>query len=184
MYSCIILPFNYFSRRYKRIYFQEFEKKKKLLKRWGWIANRANLIGGLGKVHRHFQRAASVNPVCFSADASWCRNIRSNRHQERGDKNGCGHNGRMRERASVSIFFFFFLSSFSSQCREANCAARRYAELFGTTIIGYFRRDEMNKQIICERISREKKIGKIPRKENFSAMFGSKFATFLHQLYV
>lgn len=109
MHSCIILPFNYFSRRlYKRIYFQEFEKK--IVKTLEWIANRANLIGGLGKVHRHFQRAASVNPVCFSADASWCQNIRSNRHQERGDKNGCGQK-RSYARASFHIYFFFYLRS-------------------------------------------------------------------------
>lgn len=55
------------------------------------------------------------------------------------------------------LFFFFYPRSLhNAEKRIARLDVN--AELFGTTIIGYFRRDEkMNKQITCEGISRGKK---------------------------
>lgn len=80
------------------------------------------------------------------------------------------------------LFFFFISVPFTMHRSESRGLMLR-VELFGATIIGYFRRDEkMNKQIIRERVSRErKKMEKIPRTENFSAIFGLKCATFLHK---
>lgn len=66
-------------------------------------------------------------------------------------------NGRMRERASTSIFFFISVP-FTMHRSESRGLMLR-VELFGATIIGYFRDEKMNKQIICKRVSRERKNG-------------------------